>query len=305
MRQSCQVTTKYTFNAVDSCGNSVSVDSNFILADTTSPRLVRPATDVVVEDDGQNNIEEFAYWLGNHAGSKVDDISATKWRHLPYDFVPEPATALSVCTNRQATVTFKVSDGCSKSVNTQATFVIRDTTPPAFQIAAQDTHVECDGMGNGKDLHTWLMNQGNAVVTDVGTKHAITWQHSSVHFTRSDPTSSCSDKHATVTFKAIDSCGNYQTSTATFYITDTVPPTIIPPANGFSTVVESGFTPNHAEFANWLATKSGLTASTPHIVASFPALKMAPNLDLTLCFAPSTNRCCCVRVCEGWNTSRT
>src|SRR6185295_12697883 len=88
---------------------------------------------------------------------------------------------------------------------------------------ASNLTVECDGAGNLASLNAWLASNGGASATD--SCSAVTWSN---NFT-AVPDLCGATGAATVQFKATDACGNFSTTTATFTIQDTTPPSITCP----------------------------------------------------------------------------
>ena len=92
----------------------------------------------------------------------------------------------------------------------------KDTTRPIV-IAARDTSVQCDGLGNLSDLNNWLNAHGFATATD-NYSTLLTWTNN--YSALSD---SCGKTgSAYITFTVTDECSNATTTHATFRIIDTI-----------------------------------------------------------------------------------
>ena len=74
-----------------------------------------------------------------------------------------------------ATVIFTATDDCGNASSTTATFTIEDTTNPSIDMMAEDSTVECDGMGNMTALNDWLASNGGATASDVCS--GVTWSN--------------------------------------------------------------------------------------------------------------------------------
>ena len=128
-----------------------------------------------------------------------------------------------------------------------------DTQAPTIETAAQGQTVTCNGEGNTTDLQEWLAKNGGATATDnCGT---VTWTNDFTDFSFScGQTGSIS-----VTFTAADDCGNKSTTTATFTIKDTTPPTITTNAKNLAVTCDGKG--NQAAFEDWLNRGGGAAVS--------------------------------------------
>ncbi|MAI22548.1 MAG: hypothetical protein CL828_00675 [Crocinitomicaceae bacterium] len=152
-----------------------------------------------------------------------------------------------------ATVTFTATDDCGNSSSTTATFTIEDTTAPAIDMAAEDSTVECDGMGNVDAVLAWLDSNGGASASDACSN--VTWTNDYDGLDAAcGPTGA-----ATVTFMATDDCGNSSSATATFTIEDTTAPAIDMAAA--DSTVECDGAGNASDLDEWLASQGGAMAS--------------------------------------------
>ena len=127
------------------------------------------AEDSTVECDGMGNMDALNDWLDSNGGATAtDNCSGVTWSN---DFV-----ALSDCgATGSATVIFTATDDCGNASSTTATFTIEDTTNPSIDMMAEDSTVECDGMGNMTALNDWLANNGGATASDVCS--GVTWSN--------------------------------------------------------------------------------------------------------------------------------
>ncbi|MCB2206311.1 hypothetical protein KQI65_16325 [bacterium] len=157
------------------------------------------------------------------------------------------------CPNEYSvTRTWVAVDNYNNADTCSQTIFVEDNTPPVVT-AASDLTVQCDGNGNQAALAAWLASHGGATANDACG--GVTW---------SDNFSGLSNLcgatgAATVTFYATDDCGNVDSTTATFTIEDTVPPTITTAAQ--DTTVECDGSGNTTDLNNWLNNNGGAVAS--------------------------------------------
>ena len=236
------------FTATDDCGNASTTTATFTIEDTTNPSIDMMASDSTVECDGMGNMTELNDWLANNGGATASDAcGGVTWSN---DFV---ALSDDCGATGTATVIFTATDDCGNASTTTATFTIEDTTNPSIDMMAEDSTVECDGMGNMTALNDWLANNGGATASDACS--GVTWSNDFVAL--SDDCGATGS--ATVIFTATDDCGNASTTTATFTIEDTTNPSIDMMAE--DSTVECDGMGNMTELNDWLANNGGATAS--------------------------------------------
>ncbi|TVZ59840.1 gliding motility-associated-like protein [Flavobacteriaceae bacterium MAR_2010_105] len=124
------------------------------------------------------------------------------------------------------TRTYTVTDECG---NTSVSFThiinIDDSTPPSINTPASNLQVECDGSGNTTALNNWLASHGGANASD--TCSTVTWSYN-----LDSTVNNCGGTQVlNYTFSAADDCNNISTTSATFTIVDTTPPSITAPAD--------------------------------------------------------------------------
>lgn len=113
-------------------------------------------------------------------------------------------------------VTLRVSDGVNPPVSCRQSVSIVDTQAPSLTTPADRT-VECDGAGNAAALQEWL---GSATASDVCGTASVSHDYQSL-------TPACGRTgRATVTWTAVDGCGNSASRSATFTIVDSQPPAL-------------------------------------------------------------------------------
>jgi len=237
----------YEFTAKDDCDNMTSVEATFVIEDTTPPSITA-ALDTTVECDGAGNAADLAAWIANNGGATGTDIcGAVSWSD-DHDGLSDACGATG-----SVTVTFTASDDCLNTSTTTATFTIVDTTDPTLTTEAQNDTVECGVGDNAAAYAAWLAAYAGASATDVCSGPVIVTDNSTG---LSDLCGETGEE--TVTWTFTDSCGNFITSSATFVIEDTTPPSITAASD---TTVECDGAGNTAEYTAWLANHGGATAS--------------------------------------------
>ena len=156
--------------------------------------------------------------------------------------------------NYSITRTWTAKDNCNNTSTASQTINIQDTTAPSLSTQASNSTVECDGNGNTSALASWLASNSGASASD--TCSSVTWTN--------NYSGALSDLcgltgAATVIFTATDTCGNYATSTGTFTIQDTTPPSLSTQASNLT--LECDGNGNTSALASWLASNSGASAS--------------------------------------------
>ncbi len=240
----CNPSTLVTFMATDACGLQDSTTATFTILDTLPPTFLAQAKDTTVYCDGTGNLSDLNQWLAQNAGADAsDNCGNITWSN---NF-----SSLGAGCNPSTLVTFMATDACGLQDSTTATFTILDTLPPTFLAQAKDTTVYCDGTGNLSDLNQWLAQNAGADASD--NCGNITWSNDYTTLSNDCP------QTATVNFIATDECGLTHSSTATFMILDTLPPT-------FTTLpdtlhIECNTNGNYPEVIQWLNIFGGAVAT--------------------------------------------
>ena len=228
--------TTVTFTATDSCGLQSSTSADFSIQDNDDPVLTTPAVDETVECDSSATAS-YNSWVTTRGGfNAVDDCTTVSYTDNA------PATATGGCNN-VVSVNFIASDTCGNSLVEPATFTIQDNTAPTFTEDPQNDSATCTD--NFQSLYqSWLNTNGGAIGSDVCTQTS---------FTNDGPSTfsfgGCSDT-TTVTFYLNDQCGNQDSRTASFTVSDSTAPTVASGAVD-QTVVCDG-TLNQVPFTNWV-----------------------------------------------------
>ncbi|WP_272490625.1 PKD domain-containing protein, partial [Mangrovimonas futianensis] len=237
-------TTLVQFTATDDCNNSSSSTALFTIIDLVPPTMTTPASDLVLEC-GPDNTTDINNWINANGNAQADDACSTvTWSN---DFNIDD---LEAC-NGAVLVTFIATDDCGNEISTSASISIEDNTPPTLTSPASDIAIECSADGDQGGIEAWLASNGGATATD-NCNSEITWTN-----TYGGDASDCSQAIA-VTFTATDACGNSVSTTASYAVQDTTPPTI---TDATSSTVECDGSGNIDDLNDWLASNGGATAS--------------------------------------------
>lgn len=238
----CLTETYVGFTAQDLCGNTNTEVAVFTVIDTTAPSITTPAQSVDEEctNNGSTNQINFDAWVSSNANAVATDIcnSVSFTNNAPNDIT------IDNCVNT-VTATFFATDSCGNVAPTSASYSVRDTTAPVFTSLAQNFDEPCGGDLQG-DLDAWLASRGGAVATDTCSTVTYTNNFSAL-------TGGCTQQ-ALVTFTAFDVCGNANTTTASFTVSDNQPPVLLTPASDDSEQCDNDF---NTALATWLNTAGG------------------------------------------------
>ena len=242
-----------TFTATDACGNFATATANVNVEDINPPYFSVQARDTIVECDGSDNIPDLNTWLNNHGGARASDNCSEPltWHHTRINTVQGCG---NTSTERYA---FTATDACGNtSVTTEALFIIKDTSAPTFDVAPQDSIVQCDGSGNIIQLNGWLADHAGIVADDVCNGTA------DVSFDLVKETKLCGVTGSSLyRFTITDACGNIATDEASFIIVDTLPPMITGGADMEMEECNNPLSGNYPEFDYWLTNHAGATAT--------------------------------------------
>jgi len=237
-----------TFTVTDPCGGSASTTAIFSLRDTTDPVFTTPPVDPRVECDGSGNLSQYQQWLAQFAGAQATD-ACSFFVNLS---IEAPTAGPVGCGSVPATVT--AEDECANSVTIPAVFTVVDTTAPSFAPGASSQQVEC-AADNESQLQAWLASHGGAQAVDICyPADRLVWTNNY----RSLSAAGCG-RNADVEFYVTDGCGQRATTTASFSISDSTPPTLTTPAS--DAVFECRSSGNTAEINSWLASSGGAQAT--------------------------------------------
>lgn len=148
------------FYAEDQCGNRTVVTAPYTIIDTVGPVLLAPAMDAHASCDMPGNATVLMDWLNDNGGMQVSDNCELFWRTVPENIEIE-----DFC-NDSIVVTFIAEDRCGSSVQSEATFVLIDTTPPLIVSPPSNLIATCGNQDYLTVAENWLQNLGNADVED-------------------------------------------------------------------------------------------------------------------------------------------
>ncbi len=233
----------YEFTATDAAGNIEVCYATYTVEDTTPPALDSEAMDLIVECDGNGNVDALIGWLADNGGAVASDICNPDitWTN---DFT----TMLSNdCGDTgEIEVTFTATDDCGNFITTTATFMIDDTVVPEI-VCPSPIVLQCGDPANDAIIEAWL---ASASSSDDCNEGMITNTYPDVF------ASDCGDTGIyTVTFTVEDACGLTADCVSTITIEDTLIPefTIAPQ----DLIVECDGAGNSAAITNWLSTNGG------------------------------------------------
>jgi hypothetical protein len=149
------------------------------------------------------------------------------------DNAPPPSQITSICGAIE--VTFTAKDNCNNISTVVKTFTITNTVAPVIQNPASGASGDCGQSNIAQIFNNWINTHGGATATD---------DCSSIFWTTFPPTPSIGDTcnaAINVLFIAGDGCNNFDTTSASFILTDHTAPAITTPAG---TVVVGCSTPN-------------------------------------------------------------
>ncbi|WP_320111174.1 PKD-like domain-containing protein [Draconibacterium orientale] len=225
---SCPWTVSRNFSATDACGNVTTSTQTFVITiDDTTPPVVTAGAD--------QTIEACSVLAGLPSYSETP--VSVKGQEATYGFtVTEDCaydiTYVDVTTSSCpwiVTRTFTATDGCGNSGTATQTFTIDDTTVPVFSPEASNGVSDCDDEdpSANADFLNWLADHGGARATD-NCDTDMDWTNNSAGqpWVRSGI-----DNTITVTFTVTDDCGNSAETTASFTVSDDVPPTLTCPVS--------------------------------------------------------------------------
>ena len=206
-----------TVTATDGCGRTSTATATFSAVDTNDPTFTTVPADYTSECSS-NTSTEFDDWIANSASAVASDTCDGSLTLTNDNSGP----SLSQSCSASRVVTFTGTDTCGNSVSATAQFVVEDTTDPIISTPASDRTVQCNAATNGDAFNLFKDEHGGASGYDACT--STTWDASAgtPPYTGSI---SCNAEHS-VTFTLSDTCGRSSLTTASFFIEDTLGPSI-------------------------------------------------------------------------------
>lgn len=257
---SATLTYYFSFTAVDFCGNKTTEYATFSIYDSVAPTFTRVADDIVME-------------------CSIDDLDTIRIHSLA-DFQYDDACShnaafvsdsLSEFTKDCGSTGFythyvTITDSCQTATRSHLISIV-DTKDPVFtQAPTPNPVVECDGSGNIDELFSWLysvsaMDSCSGPIDSITVFYVNTLGENVIfdttaardglgHFPnawRPVEDHNCEGFYRFI-WKAVDSCGNFVTTTEDFRIIDHAGPEFTQTRP--DTTVECGYDRN--EFFTWL-----------------------------------------------------
>ena len=244
------------YTITDASGNSSSCCFHMHVADCEDPEITCP-TAGTFECDGAGNTSDLTTWLGGV--SAIDNCEDAP------EITSEVYNTISDCGGASAvTYEFTATDNSDNSSVCRSTFTVKDRVAPILDSSASDLTLECEGGAtNAAAFLAWLNDNGGATASDLCSD--LIW---SSNFTE-ELSDLCGETGArTVTFTAIDACGNSTMTSAVFVIRDVTDPVIVCP---LPIVLECNDVANDAVIANWLSSAAATDACAEVVIThTFP-----------------------------------
>lgn len=221
------------FEVLDECGNAEIFTYSWEIADDGNGPDVSGAQDPTPSECGAgvDPQADFDTW--------VADVEANAFGDVGDDDCHGPNGITIVCTSCPHTVVvsgcgwmedidFQATDPCGNPSDFTLTYEITDNLDPS-SLGISDNTVPCDAATNEADYLAWA----NSIASDPAsyftddctddTQLVVTFDPPTI----SPDYTNCGDFTTTVTFTAVDLCGNSVDATAVFEITDNDPPVAV------------------------------------------------------------------------------
>eukprot|EP00040_Diaphanoeca_grandis_P036891 m.237562 g.237562 ORF g.237562 m.237562 type:complete len:2040 (-) comp33710_c1_seq2:30-6149(-) len=239
----CNGVVSVTFIATDGCGRASSASASFTVSDTRAPEVVRDPTPLLVGCTQYDPLKNPAYlnWIKNNAGMQVKDI-------CPHG---QDCTQGYVQSNQAETDNYKCTN-CNGAMG-----YVGEVCLDGNKEYENMCYLWCHN-GPVTDQSRWTAGKCNFYEVPGHCSDGITWTHTS---TPLGPCAGDYDNNAkcsSVTFTAVDSCGNKVTRTTEFRISDNTAPVLVRPAQGG--ITDSEFT-LPGDLQTWLDNNGGAQAT--------------------------------------------
>ncbi|HIJ53421.1 MAG TPA: hypothetical protein HPP66_09750 [Planctomycetes bacterium] len=207
-----------TWTATDECGNSSSCVQIITVVDTTPPVINCPA-DVTLEYPADTSVE------ANGSATASDTCGTVTITHSDQS---QPG-----CGNTGTlTRTWTATDECGNSSSCVQIITVVDTTPPEFALSVTPTVLwpanhkmvlittswtasdKCDASPE-VSLVGIVMNEGDDIIGDGHTSDDIRVDDDGSIYLRAERSGTGNDRVYTITYQAVDDCGNIAESSAT------------------------------------------------------------------------------------------
>ncbi|GAA4808862.1 gliding motility-associated C-terminal domain-containing protein [Litoribaculum gwangyangense] len=211
---SCPSEVTRTFTITDICGNTATAIQTISIDDITAPIINNSPGDLDVTLECSN-------LTGIANANTLSPTATDNCSTATINLISDTTTVDPNCPNAYVHVhVWNFTDECGNtSANFTQTITVVDNTPPIINTEASNITVECDG-DNSAELIAWLDSNGGANATD--NCSSVTWSND-----YSGLNLACgATGSGVVTFIATDACGNTNSTSATFTVVDTTPPSI-------------------------------------------------------------------------------
>jgi len=205
-----------TWLADDDLGNTaVFTQTITVLPDNTPPVIANNLLDGSATC--ATAMTQYASWLQTQRAAFSATDSGCGLMSLT-DNAPPPSVITLFCG--VITVTFTAKDNCNNTSSVQRTFTVTNNVAPVIDTPASGASGNCSQSNINQIFNNWIGSHGGATATDDCS--SIFWTTSpaapSIHDT-------C-DAALPVIFIAGDGCGNFDTTSASFILTDDTGPAI-------------------------------------------------------------------------------
>ena len=234
-----------------------------IAFDDKGPNFQTTPPPLQIQCNDANYVSVINAWRATAQASYINSQGNTVTATVTDDF---NFAKLNMTCGNVVTVTFTAPDQCVNYSITTSTITVIDKIKPTITTQASNLTVECDGAGNIAARNAWLASNGGAIgVDDCG---AVTWTNNYIGLSALCGMTGV----ATVTFTASDACGNKATSTGTFRIIDTTPPSITCPGPYYQNAIPGTCSYTPVTLGTVTATDAcgGLVSVTNNAPATFP-----------------------------------
>ena len=220
----------------DVCGN-IAVDTQLIsIVDTVAPTYIAPPDTVFVSCNEVNNIG-----ITGSPNNVVENCGIGSFFFINQFY---NQTCVNSYNIRRLWI---LEDDCGNADTTIQILIVRDTVPPEITEPAQNLTITCTTEAEAEIAFlNWVSALGFAQANDDCSDANLSWNAYNTGTLDNPmlPLANCSNvqgvyRTQTVDFVVSDECGNESTTTATFSVTDDLPPQIISCPN--NTVVSTDF----------------------------------------------------------------
>ena len=215
-----QVSQTVTFTAMDDCGNSSVTTAMVSIIDNTPPMMSPPANLTLPCTDAETTATSISSWLASVTATDLcdDDIEVTN------NFT---SFNLNLCAPGTTNIMWTATDICGNTTSVNANLIIEgDVIPPVLTVPANLT-LSCMDISETADASALIAEfLDGATATDNCDSDPV------ITVDGAEGLDVCTASVTTITWTAVDHCGNTSTATATITIVpDTQAPVLTVPAN--------------------------------------------------------------------------